>query len=375
MKMNDARSDPFYSAANAAWFPLSSHAFEASGKYRVRWLGPSKRGGPAAALHYSTARSIPLAGPSLNSLLLKAIRRNHEPLMAESGKPSVQVSATVEQILQDVPLHSPHSILPTLNSHGKVPFPDGIRVYCDHQHCEGICLHELKGDSIFVPGRLTDAYSFAEYVCKNCNVNRKLFALKVEWKKDPGGPGVATKIYQEPPFGNPIPKRLFEIIGEANREFFLQARRAIARGLGIGAYGYYRRIVENTKLHLVLSVLEVAKATNAPSAQVQLLERAQKETQFSKAIELLRDVGAVPPVLLIRGHNPLALLHDLFSEGIHKFSDTECLDRARDGEVILCELASRMQLASEEQKAVSQALTNIMKRRDAGAEDVNETSL
>ena len=40
------------------------------------------------------------------------------------------------------------------------------------------------------------------------------------------------KVFQDPLFGHPIPKRLFQVIGEENREFFLQARRAIGRGLG-----------------------------------------------------------------------------------------------------------------------------------------------
>jgi hypothetical protein len=34
--------------------------------------------------------------------------------------------------------------------------------------------------------------------------------------------------------------------------------------------------------------------------------------------------------LLIDGHNPLLLLHDLLSEGVHQFSDSECLERAQD---------------------------------------------
>jgi hypothetical protein len=177
-----------------------------------------------------------------------------------------------------------------------------------------------------------------------------------------------TKIYQEPPFGHAIPKRLFQVIGESNREHFLQARRAIARGLGIGAYAYYRRIVENTKFDLVGSVLEVAQATNASPQQIELLKKAQSEKQFSKAIEMLRDVSAIPAVLLIDGQNPLVWLHDALSEGIHKLSDRECLERAREAEVIVCEIADRMQMAVTEQKAVKDALSSMMKRKKADGE-------
>jgi hypothetical protein len=199
-------------------------------------------------------------------------------------------------------------------------------------------------------------------VCTDCTTTAKIFSLKTR-REEGSYAGVATKLYQEPPFGHPIPKRLFQIIGETNREPFLQARRAIARGLGIGAYAYYRRIVENTKFDLVASILAVARATNASPVQIEVLEGAQSERQFSKAIEVLRDVAAIPAVLLIDGHNPLILLHDLLSEGIHQLSDAECLERAQQAEIILCEIADRMQTSLTERKNVKAAITSIMTRK------------
>lgn len=203
------------------------------------------------------------------------------------------------------------------------------------------------------------------YTCTNCEESSKLFAVKVEVESTSSSPGAyCTKLYQEPSFGQPIPKRLFRVIGEDNRDHFLQARRVIARGLGIGSYAYYRRIVENTKFELVTAVLDVAKATNAPTEQIELIEKAQKETQFSKALDTLKDATAIPPVLLIDGHNPLALLHDLLSEGIHQLTDAECLERAKESEIILCEIAERMQIALTERKTVKSAITSIMNRRN-----------
>jgi len=120
------------------------------------------------------------------------------------------------------------------------------------------------------------------------------------------------------------------------------------------------------KLDLVASVLAVAERTKAPAAQVALLRQAQKERQFSKAVEILRDVSAIPAVLLIRGQNPLALLHDQFSEGLHELDNKECLERSQEAEVVLCELARLMQVALAEQKDVEAALTSIMKRKTGG---------
>jgi hypothetical protein len=271
-------------------------------------------------------------------------------------------------MLESVPLHSPRQVETLLDSSKAtgcyVHFPSSINLYCKHETCGGVRRHNWErefGASLFIWDRTY--YAFVAYACTNCLASKQVFGLKSVWNGKQGASGVCTKIYQEPPFGPPIPSRVFSIIGDANRECFLQARRAIARGFGIGAYAYYRRIVENTKFDLVTSVLDVAVKTNAPAGQVGLLRKAQKETQFSKAMEMLNDVAAIPPSLLIRGHNPLALLHDALSEGIHQLDDDECLKRAEAAEVILCELARSMQAALAERKEVEAALSSIMKRK------------
>jgi len=264
------------------------------------------------------------------------------------------------ELLQNVPLHSPRKIVSFVGA--LTGFPDEIRLHCDHNVCDGVRRHERNKLECFV--WRSASYYFVSYCCSNCNSNSQVFILKgVEASQYTV---VFTKIYQEPAFGQPIPKRLFHIIGEENREYFLQARRAIARGLGIGAYSYYRRIVENTKFDLVGSVLEVAQVTNASTAQIELLQKAQSETQFSKAIDMLREVSAIPAVLLIDGHNPLSLLHDLLSEGIHQLDDRECLERSQEAEIILCEIADRMQIAMTERKTVRAAITSILNRKAAG---------
>ena len=291
------------------------------------------------------------------------------------GGPALPETATLEELLQDVPLHSARNIaiLWRRSESNFIGFPENIEVHCDHPKCGGVRRHAYKGSDYYTANKqhqqtFYTLYSFVSYGCTNCTRSEKVFGVRLI--PNATGPEITTctKIYQEPPFGHPIPKRLFQVIGESNREHFLQARRAIARGLGIGAYAYYRRVVENKKFELVGSVLEIALATNASPEQIELLKKARSETQFSKAIETLRDVSAIPAVLLINGHNPLALLHDLLSEGIHKLDDRECLERAQEAEIILCEIADRMQVAVTERKVVKAALTSILKRKKAGGE-------
>ena len=59
----------------------------------------------------------------------------------------------------------------------------------------------------------------------------------------------------------------------------------------------------------------------------------------------------------------LTLLHDLLSEGIHEPDDDECLERAQEAEVILCEIADLMQIALTKRKTVKASLSSILNRK------------
>ena len=87
---------------------------------------------------------------------------------------------------------------------------------------------------------------------------------------------------------------------------------------------------------------------------------------------MLRDNASIPAVLLIDGHNPLTLLHDLLSEGIHELSDSDCLERSQHAEIVLFEIADRMQTALTERKNVKEAIASIMNRNRV-AESANES--
>jgi hypothetical protein len=144
-----------------------------------------------------------------------------------SGNSAPTHHVTMEQLLEDEPLHSPQTILILFSQpqFGNIAFPSEIHIHCDHQKCEGVRRHALREYDKFQVGGFF--YSFAVYGCTNCTTTIKIFGLKAE-RNGNKRTGICTKIYQEPTFGQPIPKRLFHIIGEDNREHFLQARAVSA---------------------------------------------------------------------------------------------------------------------------------------------------
>lgn len=98
------------------------------------------------------------------------------------------------------------------------------------------------------------------------------------------------------------PARLVTLIGP-DREVFLQGRRAENSGQGIGAFAYYRRVVENQKNRIIAEIARVAKTVGSTPEIDCLFEAAMKETRFTQSLELVKAV--IPQVLLIDGQNPL----------------------------------------------------------------------
>jgi hypothetical protein len=116
------------------------------------------------------------------------------------------------------------------------------------------------------------------------------------------GEGIALKLGETPPFGPHTPARVITLIG-GDRELFLQGRRAENRAMGIGAFAYYRRVVENQKTRIIEQIGKVAAKLGAKPEILKEFEAAAKETQFSTAIEKIKH--GIPDVLLVDGHNPV----------------------------------------------------------------------
>jgi hypothetical protein len=141
----------------------------------------------------------------------------------------------------------------------------------------------------------------------------------------------------------------------------LRGRRAENLGFGIGAFAYYRRVVENQKGRIIQEIAKASAKLGASPEMLAELAKAEKETQFTKAIDQVKT--GIPPALLIDGHNPLTLLHTALSEGLHDQKDEECLEIAREIRVVLTELAERISHALREEAELKEAVSRLMSRK------------
>ena len=134
-----------------------------------------------------------------------------------------------------------------------------ILIFCPSEECNGSRVFRYEGEKRYI--RPKDNDFFIDYICSNCRKSHKLFALRVE------GPSaqnlvVLYKYGEMPPFGPPTPPRLLRLL-EDQKSLFIKGRRCEIQGLGVGAFGYYRRVVENQKNRILDEIIKVSERLGA----------------------------------------------------------------------------------------------------------------
>jgi|HubBroStandDraft_6_1064221.scaffolds.fasta_scaffold12657_6 hypothetical protein len=232
--------------------------------------------------------------------------------------------------------------------------PD-IQLHCET--CEGPRNFQSIDDKTLFKDNTTQDL-FLRYVCRNCRKTSKTYGVRVE--RGTGKAGAGLKFGELPAFGPHTPARVITLIGP-DKDLFLRGRRAENQGMGIGSFSYYRRVVENQKGRIIAEIGRVAQKLGAKPVALDAFKRAEKETQFTKAIDEIKD--GIPEVLRIGGHNPLTLLHAALSEGLHEHTDAECLEIAQEIRLVPTELAERISIALKEEAELQTAVSRLLSRK------------
>jgi hypothetical protein len=156
-----------------------------------------------------------------------------------------------------------------------------LKLHCTNEACNGPRFFRFTdGDRTISVGKDT-ILTYFTYICSNCRIPQKIFSIYVSIKgeKEHSTAGLCYKFGEYPVYGPPTPTRLLRLFGK-DREIFLKGRQCENHGLGIGAFGYYRRVVENHKNDILDEIIKVAQKI-APE-MVKTLDAAKNENQFSK---------------------------------------------------------------------------------------------
>jgi hypothetical protein len=229
-------------------------------------------------------------------------------------------------------------------------------LHCVHEGCKGPRFFGIvrgHSDVSLADNSWKDFY--LTYVCQNCRLTRKIFALRAN-ATESAMSGRCYKYGEIPAFGPPTPARLISLIGP-DRDIFLKGRTSENQGLGIGAFGYYRRVVENQRDRIIDAIISAAAKLPGSESAIITLSKAKAENQFKKSMEMTKD--AMPTALLIDGRNPLTLLHTALSDGLHEQTDEKCLELAHDVRVVLTALVERLAEISRDDAELANAVSRL----------------
>jgi hypothetical protein len=238
-----------------------------------------------------------------------------------------------------------------------------ISLHCEHSSCGGVRVFSPDAEKRYVAQKHWGSY-FLTYTCRNCQKTYKRYAVTAILTTLPNteeadGSGQFYKYGEFPAFGPSTPPRVISLIGP-DKDYYLKGRRAENQGLGVGAFAYYRRVVEDQKNRLIDEIIRVAKKIGASTEMVADLEEAKVKTQFSEAVDSIKH--GLPQTLMVNGHNPLVLLHRALSQGIHAKTDEECLEMATSIRLVLADLANRLGEALKEHAELNAAVTKLMQK-------------
>lgn len=233
-----------------------------------------------------------------------------------------------------------------------------LHLHCNTETCNGIRFFEPQDTEHLQPKKQSE--HFVTYQCRNCKRTEKTYTFWAYLSDDETN-GHVYKFGEHPSFGPPTPARVITLIG-AERDYYLKGRRSENQGLGIAAFAYYRRVIENQKDKILNEIIRVSKKLGAEQEILDDLEKAKKETQFSKAVSEVKH--GIPQTLLINGHNPLTLLHSALSEGLHAQTDEQCLELATSIRVVLTDLVERIANALKDEDELNTAINRLLQSKN-----------
>jgi hypothetical protein len=195
---------------------------------------------------------------------------------------------------------------------------------------------------------------FARYLCQSCQKFTRYFAVNIGAKS-------VMKVGQFPPW---------DIAGDAEIEKMLGAhathyKRGLiceSQGYGIGAFAYYRRIVEEI-IDQLLDDVSALLSGEEKAAYEEALKKTKETRVAAEKIELVKDL--LPPILRPDGMNPLATLHGTLSEGLHAESDDECMKSALAVRQILTFLVHQVAASRASARAFTDSMRNLLGKKAA----------
>jgi len=175
-----------------------------------------------------------------------------------------------------------------------------------------------------------------------------------------------SKIGQHPPLEERVAPELARQIDAENLDFYKKGLRCRNFNFGVGALAYLRRVVENRMNDILDRLCAAAAEAGFAADELKGLEDAKRSKRFDDKVAYAAKI--LPPYLKPGGQNPIDLLHDLASEGIHTKSDVECIEIFDRSRIALEYVLRELQVRKEDAKAFAESLRELAARKSQPAQ-------
>jgi len=204
----------------------------------------------------------------------------------------------------------------------KHPFgllPKQIRLFCGHKKCGYETLWEIDEPKVYFGSEFINR---DRYTCRNCGKTTVHYCFIWQERESDN---IFIKVGQYPELEERVPDTLKQALDGDDVKLYKNALRMRNFNRGIAAVAYMRRVIEN-RMNDMLEVLhEAAIAHNAPAELIARHKEMKKEKRFSVKVDYAGDL--LPVNLRPAGKpNPMAVLHEIVSDGLHTKSDEECVE-------------------------------------------------
>jgi hypothetical protein len=199
---------------------------------------------------------------------------------------------------------------------------------------------------------------FLIFICAACRKFERTFTIYHNRELK-----TLEKIGQNPSWTISIDQELAEALGPLET-IYRKGLICESQGFGIGAYSYYRRIIE-IKIDSLLTDISKLLDDEKKGEYNAALEQVRKETQAAKKIELVKEL--LPGSLRPQNLNPLDILYGALSEGIHSMSDEECLELAGEIKHVMSYLIQRIGAINKETANFTSGMRKILEKRRPSA--------
>lgn len=164
----------------------------------------------------------------------------------------------------------------------------------------------------------------ADYMCAACKLFNYYFHLRPEQVDDESNDYETVRIMkvgQDPRFQIKIERVLRDSLGQ-DVAFYEKGIHSESYGFGIGAFSYYRRVIDGKITNLLDEIGKFIEENQKPEYQ-EALKNVHSSKDTKSKIDCVKHL--LPTELQPNGQNPLQIIYSALSEGMHGHSEEDCL--------------------------------------------------